>query len=74
MINRQDRFQGARKLGIFWQCWLPEDDPASVIVIAHGASEHSDRYQHVVTNVSASGDPSHVVLPHVHLVASLVKR
>jgi len=24
--------------------------------------------------VSASGDPAHVVLPHVHLVASLVKR
>ncbi len=32
------------------------------------------RFQHVVTNVSASGDPAHVVLPHVHLVASLVKR
>jgi hypothetical protein len=32
------------------------------------------RYQHYVTNVSASGDPAHVVLAHVHLVASLVKR
>jgi transposase-like protein len=32
------------------------------------------RFRHVVTNVSASGDPAHVVLPHVHLVASLVKR
>lgn len=32
------------------------------------------RYQHSVTNVSASGDPAHVVLPHVHLVSSLVKR
>ena len=32
------------------------------------------RFKHVVTNVSASGDPAHVVLPHVHLVASLVKR
>ena len=32
------------------------------------------RFKHVVTNVSASGDPGHVVLPHVHLVASLVKR
>jgi ISXO2-like transposase domain len=25
------------------------------------------RFKHVVTNVSASGDPAHVVLPHVHL-------
>jgi hypothetical protein len=32
------------------------------------------RFRHVVTNVSASGDPAHVVLPHVHLVASLLKR
>jgi hypothetical protein len=31
------------------------------------------RFAHVVTNVSASGDPAHVALPHVHLVASLVK-
>jgi hypothetical protein len=32
------------------------------------------RFEHVVTNVSASDDPGHVVLPQVHLVASLVKR
>ena len=37
---------------------------------------HIGRYrlQHVVTNVSSSGDPAHVALPHVHLVASLLKR
>jgi transposase-like protein len=32
------------------------------------------RFRHVVSNVSASGDPAHVALPHVHLVASLLKR
>jgi transposase-like protein len=32
------------------------------------------RFKHVVTNVSATGDPAHVALPHVHLVASLLKR
>jgi transposase-like protein len=32
------------------------------------------RFQHVVTNVSASGDPAHVVMPEVHRVASLLKR
>ena len=31
-------------------------------------------YKHVVTNISASGDPAHVVMPHVHLVASLLDR
>jgi ISXO2-like transposase domain len=28
----------------------------------------------VVTNLSASGNPAHVVRPHVHRVASLVQR
>ena len=27
-----------------------------------------------MVNLSSSGDPAHVVLPHVHLVASLLKR
>ena len=31
-------------------------------------------FTHVVTNLSASGDPAHVVMPHVHRVASLVQR
>jgi len=32
------------------------------------------RFRHVVTNVSASGDPAHVAMPEVHRVASLLKR
>lgn len=32
------------------------------------------RFQHVVTNLSASGDPAHVAMPDVHRVASLLKR
>jgi hypothetical protein len=53
--------------------------------VARGAEVHTDgwqgyfdvgrhRFKHVVTNVSASGDPAHVVLPHVHRLASLVQR
>lgn len=53
--------------------------------VARGAEVHTDawegyndvgthRFSHVVTNLSASGDPAHVVLPHVHRVASLLKR
>jgi hypothetical protein len=32
------------------------------------------RFTHVVTNVSASGDPAHVAMPQVHRLASLLKR
>ena len=53
--------------------------------VARGSEVHTDgwqgyddigkyRFSHVVTNLSASGDPAHVVMPHVHLVASLRKR
>lgn len=31
-------------------------------------------YSHKPTNISASGDPAHVVIPGVHRVASLLKR
>jgi hypothetical protein len=53
--------------------------------VARGAEVHTDgrrgyndigryRFDHVVTNISASGDPAHVVMPEVHRVASLLKR
>ena len=53
--------------------------------VARGSEVHTDgwqgyddigkyRFSHVVTNLSASGDPAHVIMPHVHLVASLLKR
>lgn len=32
------------------------------------------RFSHVVSNLSASGDPAHVAMPEVHRVASLLKR
>jgi transposase-like protein len=31
-------------------------------------------YEHIVTNISASGDPAHVLMPRVHIVASLLDR
>jgi len=53
--------------------------------LERGAEVHTDawggyndigkhRFTHVVTNVSASGDPAHVAMPEVHRVASLLKR
>jgi hypothetical protein len=54
-----------------------EHVPRSSEVHTDGYPGYDDigyRFKHVVTNVSASGDPAHVVLPHVHIVSSLVKR
>jgi len=38
----------------------------------NGVGRH--RFSHVVVNVKGSGDPAHVAMPHVHRVASLLKR
>jgi transposase-like protein len=53
--------------------------------VARGAEVHTDgwggyndigrhRFAHVVTNISASGEHAHIVMPEVHRVASLLKR
>jgi acylglycerol lipase len=54
LTTHQDRLEGAGRLSIFWQSWTPEQ-PSSVVVIAHGASEHSDRYQHVAQRLFTAG-------------------
>jgi acylglycerol lipase len=46
--REQSTFAGVGGRRIFWQAWLPDEPPPrAIVVIAHGASEHSDRYGHV---------------------------
>jgi len=40
-------FTGLHNTPIFTQHWLPDDPPRAVVIIAHGLSEHSGRYDHV---------------------------
>ena len=44
---RESSFAGAGGLEIFWRAWLGDGDATAVVVIAHGAGEHSGRYTHV---------------------------
>jgi alpha-beta hydrolase superfamily lysophospholipase len=45
MQQTQGHFTGARDASIFYQYWKPDTDARAVILIAHGAAEHSGRYQ-----------------------------
>lgn len=47
MKHSEGRFAGVRGRSIYYQCWEPEATPKAVILLAHGAGEHSARYQHV---------------------------
>ena len=61
MISAEGFLAGAGSGGrqIFWRRWSPDADatPPAVIVLVHGASEHSGRYEHVAQALTDSGYP-----------------
>jgi acylglycerol lipase len=52
---------GTGGVELYWQAWLPEADPRAVVVIAHGASEHSSRYAHVAERLVEAGYGAYAV-------------
>ena len=53
--QRESSLQGTGGLEIFWRAWLPDGDASAVVVIAHGAGEHSGRYTHVAQRLVEEG-------------------
>ena len=45
MKHSEGRFTGAGQRSIYFQCWEPETAPRAVLLLVHGAGEHSARYQ-----------------------------
>jgi acylglycerol lipase len=50
MKHQEGFFKGIRGVNIYYQCWLPEDEPKAVLLIVHGLAEHSGRYINVVNH------------------------
>jgi acylglycerol lipase len=48
MKHQEGTFKGVRDADIYYQCWLPEDEPKAILLIVHGLAEHSGRYMNVV--------------------------
>jgi alpha-beta hydrolase superfamily lysophospholipase len=55
MTHATGSFTGAGGLRIFSQSWRPADEPKAVVVLVHGASEHSGRYGYVADALTAGG-------------------
>ena len=53
--HTENRLGGVGGVGIYWQSWVPDGDPKAVVVIAHGAGEHSGRYAHVALRLLDAG-------------------
>lgn len=59
MNVRESAFGGAGGVRIFWREWTPEandgSSPRAIVVLVHGAGEHSGRYEDVAAALTASG-------------------
>ena len=62
MNERQGELRGVGGLTLFTRTWLPSAGaPTAVIVLAHGAGEHSGRYAHVAERLTAEGMALHAL-------------
>lgn len=55
MNHTEGHFPGSRGRQIYFQVWSPASAPRGVILLVHGAGEHSARYQHVAAFFTANG-------------------
>lgn len=42
------QFKGIDNLNLYYQCWLPTDEPKAILLVVHGLAEHSGRYSNLV--------------------------
>lgn len=55
MKHREGTFTGAGGGSMYYQYWQPDEAPKALILVVHGASEHSGRYQHFAEHFVQSG-------------------
>jgi alpha-beta hydrolase superfamily lysophospholipase len=55
MRHREGKMTGARSLSIYYQYWEPETGSRALILLVHGAGEHSGRYQRFAEFFTARG-------------------
>jgi acylglycerol lipase len=53
----EGQFAGAKRLEIFWQSWQGDAPTRGVVVISHGAGEHSGRYERPALELAELGYP-----------------
>jgi len=55
MKHVEGKFKGYKNLNLFYQCWLPSNEPKAVLLVAHGLAEHSGRYINIVNHFVPKG-------------------
>ena len=55
MQHKDGSFEGAAGHSIYYQLWTPDSAPKAVLLIVHGAGEHSGRYAGLAAHCCAAG-------------------
>jgi alpha-beta hydrolase superfamily lysophospholipase len=55
MNHIEGKFKGYNNLALYHQCWLPSNEPKTVLLLVHGLHEHSGRYMNLVNHFVAKG-------------------
>jgi len=55
MTYKEGRFAGARSMSVYFQYWAPQESARALLLLVHGAGEHSGRYQRVADYFVANG-------------------
>lgn len=55
MKHHEGYLKSVESADIYYQYWLPEDDPRAILLLVHGLAEHSGRYLNVVNHLVPSG-------------------
>jgi acylglycerol lipase len=56
VIKHQEGYlKSSQATNIYYQYWLPENEPRAIILIAHGLAEHSGRYMNLVNHLVPAG-------------------
>lgn len=55
MKHEDGNFTGCRDRSVYYQVWQPDGPVRAVLLLAHGAGEHSNRYRHVAEYFTTNG-------------------
>ncbi|MFC1943211.1 alpha/beta hydrolase [Chloroflexota bacterium] len=55
MKHIEGKFKGYKNLSLYYQCWLPANEPKAILLIVHGLAEHSGRYMNLVNHFVPKG-------------------
>ncbi len=55
MKHSEDSFEGIGGAQIYCQCWQPDSAARALVIVVHGAGEHSGRYLHLAERFTERG-------------------